>query len=505
MLSRQSARSLTILSTILLALARPPAAHAAEGRSKGESSADETARVQKLNRYAMQLFDDLNFQLAEKTLLEALGVVEKANLANGPAGLATHGNLAVLYSIGLKDPDKAVFHFKKALAIKPDLRMGKQRATPETEANLARAKAELSGGGGTGQANAVEPAGEAKTVEEDTGSGMKCPTGGEIQAGDEITIKCLTSGDLRPAMLMLFYQANGAEGYQVLPMTKSVPVAGVTAWVAKIPGSATKARLVPYYVEARNERGTAVALSGRDDSPSMILVKGANSPAASASAASDDDGADDSEETEEIDDNNPLARLENQRRREREGSKGTWWVSLGVGSGIGYAGGHSTEAFNKPGQRVGFTPGIAVAALGHAVPEIGYFVDRNTALSIAGRDQYVGNGPNGIATGAHTALLRILFFSEDGEQLRWYFAPTVGWGEGFRFLVDAQVIDAATGKSKGTVKDTVRGGPFVAGAGTGVLVKLNKNYRWTIDAQFLAGFSNFSAVLDLTTGIRREF
>ena len=505
MLSRHFARSLTpcltpLLALALLAVARPPAAHAVEGKT--ESAADATTRVQKLNRYAMQLFDDMNFQLAEKTLLEALGVVEKASLTNGPAGLATHGNLAVLYSVGLKNPDKAVFHFKKALAIKPDLKMGKQRATPETEANLARAKAELAAGGGADSLAEAEPDVDAKAGEQEAGNAMKCPAGGEVKAGDEITLKCLTTADLRPATVVLYYKANGAEQYQGLPMTNASTADGITTWVAKIPGSDTKARLVPFYVEARNARGAAVALSGRDESPSMILVKGAATQAASASADIDEDNTDDADEAEEIDDNNPLARLEKERRREREGSKGTFWLSLGIGSGIGYAAGHSTEAFGKDG--VQFNPGIAIAYLGHAAPEFGYFVGRNTALSVAGRLQWIPGAYKGTATGALTALFRVSFFGEDEGRTRWYFAPTVGAGEGFRFRVNAQIVDGK-GNPTGTVEDTVRGGPFVAGAGTGVLVKLNKRFRWTVDAQFLTGFPNVSAVLDLTSGIRWEF
>ncbi len=504
MLSRHFARLLTppfklLLAFALLAVA-PSAAHAVE--SKAEAPADAATRAQKLNRYAMQLFDDMNFQLAEKTLLEALGVVEKANLTNGPAGLATHGNLAVLYSVGLKDPDKAVFHFKKALAIKPDLKMGKQRATPETEANLARAKAELAAGGGAGGAKEAEPAAAAKAGEQETGNAMKCPAGGEIKAGDEITLKCLTTAELRPATVILYYKANGAEQYQILPMTNASTADGITTWVARIPGSDTKARLVPFYVEARNDLGAAVALSGRDSSPSMILVKGAEAPKAAGSGEVDEDNPDETDEAEEIDDSNPLARLENERRREHEGSKGTFWLALGVGSGIGYAAGHSTEAFGKDG--VQFNPGLAIAYLGHAVPEFGYFVGRNTALSVAGRLQWIPGAYQGTATGALTALFRVSFFGEDEGRIRWYFAPTVGAGEGFRFRVTAQIINP-DGTSRGTVKDTVRGGPFVAGAGTGILVKLNRHFRWTIDAQFLVGIPNDSAVLDLTSGIRWEF
>ncbi len=206
MLSRHFAGSLTLALSLLLNAGGVLAAPAAD--AKADSSANPVEKVQKLNRYAMQLFDDLNFAMAEKTLLEAAGILDKANLSNSPASLATHGNLAVLYSVGLKNPDKAVAEFKKALAVKPDLKMSKQRATAETEANLARARAEMGGAPvpapkpvASVKATASVP--EPKRADAASASGLKCPGGGEIQAGDDVTLKCLTSG-LRAASVVLY-------------------------------------------------------------------------------------------------------------------------------------------------------------------------------------------------------------------------------------------------------------------------------------------------------------
>ena len=496
-----------MLLTTFLALGHVQAAPAAAG--KADDVSDPTAKVQKMNRYAMQLFDDLNLALAEKTLLEALAIVEKNNLVSGPAGLATNGNLAVLYSVGLRNPDKAVFHFKKALAIKPDLKMSKQRATPETEANLARAKAEMGSGSGALPA-AVSGPKIKPSVESAPVVGIKCPTGGEVQAGEEITLKCLTSADLRVGSVALYYKANGGDSYQMLPMTQSGTSGGNTTWVAKIPAAHTKAKWIPVYFEARDERGTSLASSGREDSPSVIAVKGGEvasaGPVAVAGEGENADGEEEEEEEgEEIDDSNPLARLENERRREHQGSKGTWWASLGVGSGFGYASGHATEAYGKR-YGVQFKSGFAPALLGQAVPEVGYFVGRNTAISVAGRFQTIfPRGPEGTATGAITGLLRILFFTEDEGKVRWYFAGTVGAGEGFRFQVAAAVANPDGTPSGITVKDTVRGGPYVAGIGGGMLYKVTRHWRWTVDTQVLVGFTNYSGVLDLSTGARYQF
>jgi len=498
-----------------------PASRAAED-TPAEVSEDPATQVQKLNRQAMQYFEDLNYAAAEKTLLEALALVEKAGLANGPAGLATNGNLAVLYSSGLRNPVKAVFHFKKALELKPDLKMSKQRSTAETEANLARARAELAG-----EAPAMEGevglSPEAQRGAPSTSSDFKCPTGGEIEVGEEITLTCTTSGELRPAAVMLYYKPSGADQYQVVQMLKGSTEGDVTSWVAKIPGSDTRARWVPIYFEARDGSGATLALSGREDSPTMIAVKGGDQMEGAApvpGAEEEEEGEEEEgeegeeegeegeyeEDEEEIDDTDPLARLERQRWRESHGSKHDFWLSLGPGAGFGYASAHSTEAFG-PHYNIGFNSGLAFTGLAGCLLELGYFFGRSTAISVAYRGQYFfSKGPDGTAIGAWAALVRLLFFTSGESRVRWYFALAAGAGEGFRFQVDALVQDQ-TGKDTGrTVKDTVRGGPFLAGAGGGMLLRLSRRWWWTVlDTQFLLGFANVSAVLDLTTGVRIQF
>lgn len=501
MLSRHFAGLLTLILSVLLSLGRPQAASAAE--SKADASADPVEKVQKLNRYAMQLFDDLNFTLAEKTLLEALGILEKNNLASAPASLGTHGNLAVLYSVGLKNPDKAVVEFKKALLIKPDLKLSKQRATPETEANLARAKADM--GLATAAPPAPRPAVAKETAPEPkrpgAAGGLKCPDGGEIQAGDDVTLKCLTS-ELRASVVTLYYKPNGSDEFRPLAMSKGDTSGGVTTWTARIPGSDTNAKWVPMFFEARNDAGTVLASSGRADSPNVITVKGTDSEQAGSRSGGEDgeEGEEVEEEGDEVDDNNPLARLENERRREREGSRGTWTFALGMGSGFGYAIGKKTEAFGK--DNVQFKSGFAPAYLGQLVPEVGLFIGRNTAMSLTGRIQWIQGSNHGTATGAWSGLLRFLFFTEPEGRVRWYFSTAMGGGEGVRLRVNAAVNDDRGNPTGVTVNDTVRGGPFLVGLGGGMAYKITRRWHWTVDTQVLVGIPKPSSVIDLTTGVR---
>lgn len=487
---RHSSPPDAFILVLALLLAAPAAvgAESSDPKAEDDAEAEVVAKIQQINRTAMLHFDDLNFALAEKALLEALAVIKDAGLTSGPAVLSTHGNLAVLYSAGLKQPDKAVAHFKAALALKPDLKLSKLRATPETEANLARAKAEMGG---------AQPAEDGA---------LSCPTSGEIQAGDEVTVTCTTIESLPAAAVRLNYKANDSEEYQVVQMTKEGTSGGVTTWVAKIPGSQTQAKSIPFFVAAIDASGATLTSSGREDSPNIIEVRAAGVVAGPPPVTeAEGEEEEDDEYEEEIDDENPLAALERERWKEHHGSKGTWLISMGAGSGLGYAYGKATEAFGKYG--VGFNPGIAPASLGHLVWEVAYFVGRKTALSVGGRHQGIFGGPAGTATGAHSVLARSLFFTEEGEgKVRWYFALAAGGGEGFRMTVNASINDVDTGAPTGyTVKDTVRGGPFVAGAGGGMLYRIGRRWHLSLDTQVLGGFPHFSAVLDLTGGVRWQY
>ena len=65
-----------------------------------------------------------------------------------------------------------------------------------------------------------------------------------------------------------------------------------------------------------------------------------------------------------------------------------------------------------------------------------------------------------------------------------------GGGEGFRFTVYPDT-------DRTTFKDTVRGGPFLAGVGGGVYYEAAKAMSIVLEAKGLAGIPMFSVVGDL--------
>jgi hypothetical protein len=509
---------------------------------------EQAAQVLRLNREAMELYESLEFELARKSLDEALALGSKAGLEQHVVMARTHVNLGLVHGVGLKDGATSIVHFKRALEIKPDTKLPKEAASPQATALFSQAARELKAGKGSGVGGAkeetvakaapaaaskpagkdaeldellagaskgtqlakpdpapapaaapalpavpeaVEPSGEIRSKGSAAGA-LKCPSGGEVDAGDDITLRCVTSGGLTPASVILFYKRSGREDFTALPMRTAEGRMG--SWTARIPGTQVTGGWMPYYFEARDGRGTALALAGRDDSPNIITIKGGRDDddepkveKARRSRRTAEEASDDEE--------NPLARLEDEKRREAA-MESRIFIGLGIGAGGGYAGGAGVEAYRSYVR--GFSPGLAPQGLGHAVPEVGFFVTPDFALSLQARAQYIPRQSRYTAAGAMSVLARALFFFGEGDA-RFYGALAAGGGEGVRMVVTA---DTTTG---GQVKDTVRGGPVLAGGSLGFSYALGSVASWMIEVGTLAGFPTFSVAFDANTGLRLRF
>ena len=270
----------------------------------------------------------------------------------------------------------------------------------------------------------------------------------------------------------------------------------------KIPKKAVTGKSVQFYFEGRNADGKAVVSNGRSDSPNLILIR----EEAAAEAAEEETGVNKQAlDTEE----NPLEeRDESQGPRLYLGKVDTskigldtrygnrrLWIGIGVGSGYGYAKGHGLEA--RTDLQGDFVPGLAWAGLGHLAPEIGFQITPDFALSLEGRNQWIpqpAKYSKFTATGAQSVLARALFYTRQ-SRLRFYGALDAGGGEGFRFILhpDPQLPD---------FKDTVRGGPILAGLGGGLYYEMSHGVSFVTEINALAGFPIFSVVGDLNLALQ---
>ncbi len=333
---------------------------------------------------------------------------------------------------------------------------------------------------------------------------LYCPIPLEAPPSHEVVLRCAVRPDLRPGRLMLHYRPAGTEQFTTVAM----PRARRGHFQGIVPADATAGKSLQFFVEAG---GPTRINAGSADSPNILLIReGATpvgqrapeDPVGEAKVAEDEAAA----EAERIrrEDEDPLAASELKRElalvRRRPGGK--LWVALGIGSGYGWQPGSDLEF--RPNRRIDSGP--LAAGLAHALPEIGYQVTDDLALSIQGRFQYApveGSGdplPGNPRQSATAYLLRGTLNLGEGP-LHTFASACVGGapGGGFRLVVPA------SREMELPRSDTVRGGPFLIGGGAGLVYHFSRRIAWPLEARVLAGLPSLAAVVELGTGVAVAF
>ncbi len=498
------------------------------------ASAQDQAVIDKLvqmNKKALDDYDTLDWDSAKKRLLDALMTGKKAGLDNHPVLARTYIHLGAVYITGFKDRQKGLQSFGRALDIDPNIQLSKGIESPEVSAAFQEAQRSHGGGGAAAPADAgrkkkrpvmdsdgesaaappPRPAARRRPSSSDDDEGgepdlpahinaLDCPTPDEAIIEKPLLLRCAVASNLPVANVVLMYRAPGKEGYTEMAMTKSPK-----GWLqAKLPKKAVTGKSIQFYFEGRNGDGKPVVANGGADSPNIVLLveEEAKGETSSASAGEEDE--------------NPLEDDEGPRGprlhlghidKDREGldtrfGKRKFWIGIGVGSGYGYAKGNGFEAVNKSPDpalqslKDQFQPGLAWAGLGHLAPEFGYAINPDMAVSLEGRLQYTGQSSRYAkfgARGAISALAKLIFYTKQ-NQMRFFGSVIAGGGEGFRFLV---YPDAGQNNNYTDFKDTILGGPIIAGVGGGIYYEASKAVSLVGEVHALAGLPTFSMVAGL--------
>ena len=458
-------RHLFLGAAAWLLFALPAGAAAAAGVNQ-----EAVKKVVALNKEARQFFDAMEFTLAEKSLKKALEIGEEAGLGNHPVMAGTHGNLGVLYSSGIKNEDRAIYHFKKALELRPDYVPSTEMRPPEVKDLFQRARSEVD--------NTTTPSIPDTTESSALPQGqLRCPVAEVARARSSLKLRCVAERSLPASEVIVYYRAGDSSEFRKRKMWTEPSLDGSPGWATQLPPEATSGDALLLYFEARDSLGEVVASVGSADSPATVGIRAGYRGAMGTGSLR---GADGEGEGETV--------------GGKSSKSDFWWIGLGLGSGYGYAGHSGPEGYH--GQVTDYVAGRAPAPLGQVSPEVGYFLTPKLSLSVQGRLQYLPQTSSRTADGAVAFLARLLYFTH-GEKVRFYVGPVLGGGNGFRL----QVTGLHT-KNGRTVSDTVRGGPFIFGAGGGMAVGLSESWSWILEANLLAGASDFSMVVDLNTGLR---
>jgi hypothetical protein len=432
--------------------------------------ADDSAAVEKitkLNKKAVDEFENLNFDKARKILQDALDACSKAGLDSSEVAARTHVHMGVVLFAGFKQKDDALAEFKKALEMAPDVKLDKLLATPEIQEVFDQAVSEQKGQGGGG-GEKVAPA-DAITHEPVTRAAQ----------GKAIQINMTLDSSVKAKKVMLSFSADGSEDFGEREMHEESP----GNWMGEIPASATEGAKVSYYIEVDGDDDQVIAKKGTAADPLVVELRGPG-------------GA-------------PLGQKKKvapppKEKPESEGP--TWYVGLGIGSGFGWTTGTGEINPKDVVKPAGFAP----AKLGQVSPEVGYFLSPDLLLSLQIRFQLVSGtttnftGPGAAAAPSYAlagfARARYLF---DAGDVHPFVGGLLGGGT-IRHVATFNSVLCSTSPKTPCV-DSMKAGPIFVGGTGGVIYNVTPTFGLTGETNLALGFTNFTFNVDINVGVALEF
>ncbi len=452
-------------------------------------------RVKQKMQAGMEHYDLADFDDALESLNDALSTSKQYGLEQETVTAEVYLRLGIVYFAGKEDPESAKLSFINAVKINPDVEINKvysrpdmevlfdkvrNKYAPETKAkSRSQAKSNKQAGG------AINEQGESELCE-----GVRGITHAAIDeaiSSEPPLVEAFVSPKLKASRVILHYRSSGTK-FDTVAMQKEEGC----RFSATIPKESLNNSFVSYYIAAYNKRGKVIARKGSAGSPNPISIE----------KVDEDEDYDDYTGVDE----NPLLggggkatkSRKKRRKKKRRPGENKYFVSFGLGSGIGVATGQTEQL--KEDIVTGFAP-----AWLHILPEVGYYVEPHITVSIAGRLGLTlgANQPNH-ATASPAVLLRGRY----GLQKRRDGLGVIG-SIGGGFLRQVLTVNKATND-----RDTTVSGPLIAGAGLGYQKPLSNMIRFNAEANMYLGIPiadlggiepNFGSQFDVNVGFMFAF
>jgi hypothetical protein len=450
-------------------------------RAEAEDSV-AVEKATKLNKKAVDEYQNLNFEESRKLLKNAIDVCNQSGLDNHPVTARTYIHLGIVMFAGFKQKDEAIKHFRKALEIQADIKLDKILATPEVQEVYDEAL----------EQHKADSAPKTPPPPPKPGEGIDHEPVAESPQGAAITIKAGVDPGVGAKKVLLSFSADGADDFAEREMKEDPP--GSNTYVAEIPASATQGGVVDYFIEVLGDGDNPVATKGSQNKTMKIAMLGPNGqrlvPALRKTTKPPKKPAASSDESPSL------------------------FFGLGVGTGVGYASGtgevHSTHVVDPAG--------LAMSRLVHFTPEVGYYLSPTLMLSVQLRYQLIsganewhspndptecGDGVCSPGTYAFAGFGRLNYFFGEGD-LRTYVAGIGGLGTLRHVAAFESFIDFGPMRNKICV-DTVASGPVFLGAGAGIMYNLSPAFALTLGTNALVGFTKFTFHADLNAGVAFEY
>jgi hypothetical protein len=471
--------------------AAPLAAHA--------QSDEAVDKVTKMNKKAVEEYENLNFEESRKLLKEALDFCSQNGLDKHPVKARTHIHLGIVILAGFKQREVAIKQFRKALEIQPDIKLTKSLANPEIQEAFDEAVAGMgqpekpdTGGGekaggekAGGEKAGGEKAGGEKAGEKAGGEGpINHEPVSEGTQGSSITITAHVDYNLGVTEMVLAYKPDGAAEFLGRKM-KEVTQGN---WTGDIPATATAGNRVAYYIEAHGKDDANLGTKGTADDPLFITLKGSGAP-----------------------DKGKASGKEEEDEEEEEGP--SWFIGLSLGTGAGYTNGKGEVNVDVP------VSGFAAASTIHLLPEIGYFFSDKLLFSVQLRLQIITNttdvkvgptvaecGSDHVCSAAKNAVAgfaKLTYLFGDGA-LHPYVSGALGGGQ-IRHVAPFPSVKLCGANGMQPCTDSVLAGPVFVGGGGGLMINVSDNFALNLGIATQLGFPNFTFNIDFNAGLAVEF
>jgi hypothetical protein len=468
----------------LAALPLVVAATSTTARAEAEDSA-AVEKVTKLNKKAVDEYQNLNFEESRKLLRSAIDVCAQSGLENHPVTARTYVHLGIVTFTGFKQRDEAVKYFRKALDIQADIKLDKILATPEVQEVYDEAVEQQKADSAT-KKQPTEPRTDA--IEHEP---VK-----ESPQGTAITIKATVDPSVGAKKVVLSFSADGADDFAEKEMKEDPAISNM--YVAEIPASATLGGVVDYFIEALGDNDAPLATKGSTNKTMKILMLGPNGqPVVGAP-----------KKPKKPDKKVPVAE-----------ETPSWLFGLSVGTGVGWTTGKGeVNATNN----VVDPPGFEMSRLLHLAPEVGYYISPELLLSVQLRFQVItgvtdyhsdlanpndrGCGADNVCPAGTYAMAgfgRASYFFGEGD-FRTYVSGNLGVGT-IRHVATFKSQPFCGPNRDKTCVDTVPSGPFFAGAGVGIMYNVTPAFALTLGTNALLGFNKFTFHVDFNGGVAFEY
>ncbi|MEZ4404062.1 MAG: tetratricopeptide repeat protein [Kofleriaceae bacterium] len=439
---------------------------------------------------AMENYDLLEYEEARKILNLALTIAKKAKMESDPVTAKVHLRLGIVYFAGLQDPESAKLSFSNAVEIDKSIELDKAYATPEMQKLLDEARAEFGGSGGTtggtGGGEPVPDGGAGEPTMDVTCAdvvGIQHTIIEEAKGGKPLAMAAAVGADVEPAKVSIMYRPRGATDFSEAKMKLS----GECVYAGAIPPDGLKGDIVHYYIAAYNAEGKLLASKGSAGSPNIIEVTGT---VASGRGDDNDDPLGNGDRTDDRPTTTPVT-----------GGKKTLFVTIAGGGGGGLVSGKTEQQNNA-------VKCCFAAEPVHIMPEVGFYLSRQTAVSVAVRIGLpLGANIMGHSTASPGGMLRVThWFAPSGAGLH------IAGGLGGGILRNTIALEGATA---GMDVDIVAMGPLLVNAGAGYSAALGSSLALVAQVNAVVGVPvvgeigasklNFGVQIDANLGLTIGF